>query len=451
MTGSLRFRVTALSALAVLGVLCVVGVGLTLAQRAVLTEGLDESLGDRAGAIVARLGSGNALAPSDLPTDDVVVEVVAADGDVLAASPGLGGRRHWTQTPERTTVTDGELPGGQGAARVLATPAGDATVYVAGSLEDVGGSIRALVLSLAVAVPASSAVLGGLVWLVVGRVLRPVEAIRAEVDRISASRLDRRVPEPATADEVADLARTMNAMLDRLARSADQQRRFVADAAHELRSPLARMRAELEVDAAHPASADLATTHASVLAETATLQRLVDDLLLLARGDAGALDLRRAGPVDLDDVVAGLAEDLRRSGRRIDTRAVEPVQVRGDEVQLRRAVGNLLDNAVRHAGSTVVVDLAEDGGTAVLAVSDDGPGIPLDAHGLVFERFTRLDGARSAGSGGAGLGLAIARDIAERHGGSLAVDPQAPLGARFVLSLPVARSGDGRVAWSGPG
>jgi signal transduction histidine kinase len=227
----------------------------------------------------------------------------------------------------------------------------------------------------------------------------------------------------------------MNAMLGRLQESAERQRRFVADASHELRSPLARMRAELEVDRAHPGSADPAATSASVLDETVRLQQLVDDLLLLARGDAGALDAVRTAPVDVDAVVERLVADRREHEPPIDTRGVTPVQLSADEAQLRRAVGNLLDNAVRHARGAVSVTLAERDGDAVLTVADDGPGIPADERERVFERFTRLDDARSA-DGGAGLGLAIARDIAERHGGTLTLED----GSRFVLRLPVLRA-----------
>jgi signal transduction histidine kinase len=419
--------------LAVLGVLTSVGVGITLIHRAVLTDSLDESLGDRADVIAERLRAGDPLNRLDLPTDDVLVQVVGPDGTVLAASPGRTGRL-WSETPRKTTVRDGELPGG-GAARVLATPVDGATVYVAGTLEDVQDSTHALLRSLLVAVPLSTAVLAGLVWWLVGRVLRPVEGIRTEVDRISASRLDRRVPEPPTTDEIARLAHTMNAMLDRLAGSAEEQRRFVADAAHELRSPLARIRAELEVDAAHPASADLETTHASVLDDTVTLQRLVEDLLLLARGDSGALRPGHAGPVDLDDVVDRVVR--ARADRRVDARGVAPVQVAGDPEQLERVVRNLLDNAVRHARERITVTLsAGPAGAAVLTVADDGPGIPAADAERVFERFTRLDDARGTRDGGAGLGLSIARDIAERHGGSLTLDPAATGGARFVVWLP---------------
>jgi signal transduction histidine kinase len=266
-----------------------------------------------------------------------------------------------------------------------------------------------------------------------------VEALRTGAEHITGTGAAERLPVPASGDEVHRLAVTLNDMVDRLDSARRRQRAFVADAAHELRSPLARIRAELEVDEAHPASADLGATHGSVLTETGRLQRLVDDLLLLARGDAGALDLTHAGPVDLDDVVEQQVGTRRgKAGPRIDSRAVGPVQVRGDAGQLTRAVANLLDNAVRHARSVVTVALAEEDGRAVLTVADDGPGIPSADRDRVFERFTRLDDARSA-DGGAGLGLAIARDIAERHGGGLALDSVAPTGARFVFTLP----GDG--------
>jgi signal transduction histidine kinase len=218
-------------------------------------------------------------------------------------------------------------------------------------------------------------------------------------------------------------------MLDRLSHAAERQRRFVADAAHELRTPLARIRTQLEVDRAHPGTADPAATSASVLAETERLQRLVDDLLLLARSDAGAPDLRDAGPVDLDEVVL----DQARGRPLVDGTGVVPVQVAGERVQLGRAVANLLDNAVRHARTRVTVTLTEEDGAAVLTVADDGPGIPAAARETIFERFTRLDEARAVDAGGAGLGLAIAREIAERHGGRLDLTGE----SCFVLTFPL--------------
>jgi signal transduction histidine kinase len=406
---TLRFRVTAAATSAVLAVLVVAATALVLAQRATLTDQLDETLVDRAVAVVGG-------PPADRGrSEDVVIRV----------SPGEVG-------PSRTSIADGRMPDGS-AARVVTRPAGGSTVVVTGSLDDVEDSVAALRNALLVAVPMTTAVLAWLVWVLAGRVLQPVERIRLEVDRISAGRLDRRVPEPAGAGEIARLAHTMNAMLDRLADAVERQRRFVADAAHELRTPLARIRTQLEVDRFHPGTADPAVTATAVLAETERLQRLVDDLLLLARSDAGAAGLRDVGPVDLDEVVGEHAH-----GRSlVDTADVVPVQVAGDRAQLERAVANLLDNAVRHAREKVTVSLGEVDGVAVLTVADDGPGIPAAAREWVFERFTRLDDARSADEGGAGLGLAIARDIAVRHGGSLELAADRTLGARFVLALPL--------------
>jgi signal transduction histidine kinase len=432
---SLRVRVTAVASLAVLVVLTVASVGLVTAQRAALVDALDETLDQRADEITARLRAGQAPAARDLGAEDVVVQVVQDEGTVVAASPGLGGDLPRDTDSSPATV---RLPGSDQTARLVTADAGGTTVLVAGSLEDVRESTTALAGSLLLAVPLSTAALAGIVWWAVGRALRPVEAIRARVEQITGAESDQRVPEPTAPDEIARLARTMNAMLGRLQRSAERQRRFVADASHELRSPLARIRAELEVDAAHPETADPVTTRASLLTETGRLQRLLDDLLLLARGDAGALDPSCAGPVDLDDVVTRLVTEHRGRQPRIDARGVRPVQVRGDGTQLGRAVANLLDNAVRHARSAITVTLTEDDGRAVLTVADDGPGIPAHERERAFERFTRLDDARSA-DGGAGLGLAIARDIAERHRGGLVLDTAAPDGARFVFTLP----GDG--------
>jgi signal transduction histidine kinase len=448
--GTLRLRVTAVAALAVLAVLSVASVGLVLVHERALVEALDELLDQQVDALALRVRTERPVQDRDLPTEDVLVQVVGADGTVLAASPGLDGSLPGDVDGGGPATV--ELPGGAGEVRLLVREVEGTSIRVAGNLEDIEDSTAALAGQLMLAVPLSTAVLGGVVWWAVGRALRPVEAIRARVDQITAAELDQRVPEPATSDEIARLARTMNAMLARLEESSDRQRRFVADASHELRSPLARMRAELEVDRAHPETADPASTADSVLTETVGLQRLVDDLLVLARGDAGALGGGGDTTVDLDELVDRLAARARARGADIDTRAVRPVQVRGEPAQLERAVANLLDNAVRHAGLRVTVALdGSDGEQAELVISDDGPGIgPADAE-RVFERFTRLDDARTAGSGGVGLGLAIARDIAERHGGTLTLRPGGGSGAQFVLVLPVAREGDRGISTSAPG
>jgi signal transduction histidine kinase len=448
---TLRLRVTAVAALAVLAVLSVASLGLVLAQREALVEALDELLDQHADALEVRVQSQRPVHASDLPTDDVVAQVVGADGTVLAASPDLEGVLSG-RTGKFGPATV-EVPATGEEARLVIREVDGMTIRVAGSLDDVHDSTAALAGPLMLVVPLSTAVLAGLLWWAVGRALRPVEAIRARVDRITGTDLDQRVPEPATADEIARLARTMNAMLARLQESAERQRRFVADASHELRSPLARMRTELEVDRAHPGSADPAGTAASVLTETVSLQRLVDDLLLLARGDAHALAQGGRLPVDLDELAERLVRQVRGDGGvRIDARGVRPAQVTGDRAQLQRAVANLLDNAVRHARTEVVVTVRETGdGHAEVVVGDDGPGVPPEQRERVFERFTRLDDARTAGTGGAGLGLAIARDIAERHGGTLTLTSGESSGARFVLRLSVAQEGDEGISRSGPG
>jgi signal transduction histidine kinase len=437
---TLRARITALAALAVLGVLTAASIGIVLAQRAALVDALDEHLDQQADAVAAEIRAGETVRDRDLPSDDVVVEIVGPDGALVAESEELDGRLPQEDGSGARTV---ELPDGDGPARLLTREVDGATVLVAGSLDDVTDGTAALAGALVVAVPLTCTLLAAIVWWALGRALQPVEDLRARVDSISGARLDHRVPEPRTPEEISRLARTMNAMLGRLQESADRQRRFVADASHELRSPLARMRTELEVDQAHPGSADSVATSRSVLDEVATLQRLVDDLLMLARADAGAPGVARRALVDLDEVVGRLAVRGRSTGVDVDTRDVRPVQVAGDAAQLERAVGNLLDNAVRHAHSRVTVTLEEVDGSAVVVVADDGPGIAPHDSDRVFERFTRLDDARSAGSGGAGLGLPIARDIAERHGGSLGLEVDGSAGARFVLRLPVARPADG--------
>ena len=202
-------------------------------------------------------------------------------------------------------------------------------------------------------------ILALLTWWLTGRTLRPVDKMRAEMAEISGTNLGRRVREPDTGDEIDRLARTMNETLDRLEDAVRRQQRFVADASHELRGPLTRIRSELEVDLARPDCADPTATERSVLDEAIGLQHLVDDLLQLARSDAGAAEMT-AVPVDLDDIVLREARRLRDRGRVvIDTSRVSAAQVIGDRNQLGRAVQNLLDNAERHAVTTVTVTLDE--------------------------------------------------------------------------------------------
>ncbi|TDD48798.1 sensor histidine kinase [Saccharopolyspora elongata] len=299
------------------------------------------------------------------------------------------------------------------------------------------GTLRNFDDTLAVFVPLAVLLTALAAWFAAGRALRPVEAIRRELAEVSESRYDRRVPVPRSRDEVAQLARTTNATLDRLQRAHDQQERFVADASHELRSPLANLRAGLEVALAHPDRADWPDIAHRSLLDVQRLQRITGDLLQLAVGPDGQPE--PSAVVDLADVVTEqVAERAFDPGGPAVSSIVEgPAPVVGEPVQLERLLRNLLDNAVRHASSVVTVRVGRQADDVVLEVLDDGPGIPVEDRERVFDRFARLDDARTRDAGGSGLGLTLARDIATRHGGTLRVE-NGEAGARLVARLPSA-------------
>jgi len=340
-----------------------------------------------------------------------------------------------------------------GADRLLASPGADCVsveppgytedfVFAAGKVDsggqvvvgrplvDVLDSTRFVRRVLVIGVPLMMLIVGAVTWAVTGRVLAPVTAMRREVDEITATELHRRVP-AVRKDEIGLLARTMNRMLDRLQRSHESQQRFVADVSHELRSPIAAIRQHAEVARAHPDTTTLEELASTVLAEDLRMQRLVGDLLLLSRSDEDSTELPRT-PVDLDDLVFAEARRLRaETTLTVDTAAVSAGQVRGDEAALARVVHNLADNAARHARTRIVFGLGESGGSVVLTVSDDGPGIPPADRTRVFDRFVRLDTARSRDTGGFGLGLAIVADVIHRHHGTIAITGDATFEARL--------------------
>jgi signal transduction histidine kinase len=287
-----------------------------------------------------------------------------------------------------------------------------------------------------IGIPVLLVVLGWVIWYVVGRSLLPVEAIRAEVEAISSRELHRRVPAPAGDDEVARLAGTMNQMLDRLEEAQARQRRFVSDASHELRSPIASIRQHVEVALTHPDKTSVEDLAEVVLAEDSRLQHLAEDLLLLAKIDEGILTFDRSA-VDLDDIVFAEVSRLRATADlRIDSTQVSAARVVGDGKQLARIVRNLADNAARHAHGTVAVGLREEDGSVVLSVDDDGAGIPAPERSRVFERFVRLDAARDRDSGGSGLGLAIVSEIAAAHDATVEVLDTPLGGTRLEVRFP---------------
>lgn len=289
-------------------------------------------------------------------------------------------------------------------------------------------------------------VLAGLAtWFLTGLALRPVAAITGRVDEITTGTLDGRVPEPGTGDEIGVLAVTMNRMLGRLERSELQRRGFVSDASHELRTPVAVLRSEAEVATRAPDTTTVGGFAEVVLVETGRLERLVEDLLTLARADesrladtAGRLGLHGATEVDVDEVV--LAEAGRARRLPIDLRQVSGGRVRGRGDDLARAVGHLLDNAARHGESAVAVGVRTEGDRVRIWVEDDGAGLAEEDRVRIFERFTRLDEARSRDRGGSGLGLAVVAETAESFGGTVTVDRGALGGARFTLDLPAGFS-----------
>ncbi|PPH22913.1 two-component sensor histidine kinase [Rathayibacter sp. AY1C4] len=291
---------------------------------------------------------------------------------------------------------------------------------------------------LAVAVPLLIALVAVVCAVVVGRALRPVERMREEAEAVTSSALDRRIAAPGSGDEVDRLAHTLNRMLDRLQSGHERQRRFVSDASHELRSPVAALRQTAEVALAHPDRLDSARLARTVAEESVRLGGLIEGLLLLARADEARLAVASA-PVDLDDLALGEVRRLRDSGARVDASGISAVQAVADEALLSRALRNLVDNAVRHRSSQLALSTRIDGAEAVLAVDDDGPGIPAAERERVLERFVRLDEGRARDAGGSGLGLAIVAGIARAHGGRVVVGDSALGGARVEVRVPLVR------------
>ena len=440
---SLRAR-AAVGAVAVVGVALVVGaVIMVLLTRSSLTGNVREAAELRAEDVFASIEQGG-VSPADLAVEDEedgFIQVVDTQGDVLAASDNIAGEPALAELDDEgsTILGDGPVTGARFVVVGLdATgPEGDVTILVGRSLEDVDEATWALVGVLAVVVPLVLVVVGLVAWRLVGRALQPVAEMTAAAQAITDTDLDRRLPDAGADDEIGRLGATLNAMLDRLAEGRDRLSAFVADAAHELRSPVSALRQHAEVAQAHPGSTDTAELAGIVRGESLRLQALVDDLLLLARDDQG-----RSGPaaraVDLDDVVAQVLD--RRPpepARQVDTSGVSGGQVHGDPAALDRLVANLVDNAVRHAATTVAVAVQEDGaGTVTLTVDDDGPGVPPADRERIFERFVRLDEARSRDAGGSGLGLAIVRAVAENQGATVDVGDRPGGGARFRVVFP---------------
>ena len=445
---SLRARLTLATSAGLALALALAAVLLVNALRASLIRGLD--LSARQGAVeVAALIDQNRL-PSPVPVapGTLTIQVLDASGRISNVSPGAD------RLVPMLPPAQAEAAARTGQAHTLAGPplgmpslirvvavgaAGHHVVIAAVSYAEVRDSLATLVKVLAIGTPLLFALLALATWLLTGYTLRPIAELRRGAAEVTVTGVPRDLPVPPARDEVRSLAVTLNDMLSRLADAQQRQRDLVSDTAHELRSPIASIRAQLEVALDHPDGLDWAETARDVHADTLRLARLTEDLLLLARLDGQHL---RHKPTDLAAVCESAA--ARYATARVPVRAetAGPCVVAGDQDALARLLVNLLDNAVRHAASQVCASVREDGGWAVLTVTDDGPGIPSDDAERVFGRFARLDDARaragedSDGEEGAGLGLAIVRSTAQAHDGTVSLGDAGP-GLRVVVRLPL--------------
>ena len=428
---------------------------------AALTFAIDRTLDNEALASahgVAALVDAGQL-PNPVPVSGAqVVQVVDAEHRVVGGSVTADRLTPLLRRDELARALGGTavvVPGNRAALstplRVRAVTAGPSnarvSVLVALPVGDVLASRAALRRGLLILFPLVLAAMAAVAWRVIGSTLRPVEELRVGAERISGTSRAERLAVPAASDEIRALAVTLNRMLDRLAGSRARQRSFVADAAHELRSPLTSIRTQLEVAERLGEGGSLP---AELLIDVERLSRLVEDLLLLARADADARGPARHDRLDVAALLAEVAASQRTARVPVTVTGLDgdggdaPVEVEGDADELRRALQNLVDNAVRHATSAV-----ELGGAVVarpgvrtevsLVVRDDGPGLTAEERERVFERFTRLDDARGRSLGGTGLGLPIARELVARAGGRLALtDAPAPWSLQAVVSLPAA-------------
>jgi signal transduction histidine kinase len=396
---------------------------------------------------------GNLSGPLELPASPTLqsgLVQVLSRGHVLAASRLLHGEPAlWAPgQPMIQSFPDASL-GPARDVRDVAVPirvGKDTGIVVAVvSLDQYDRSLTSVRRLLEIGLPILLAVVGLICWWIVGKALRRIESLRREVAEIAVRPGEHRVAVPATDDEVGRLARTLNSMLDRMEQLSARERRFVADASHELRSPIANIRTAVEVALHRPESADWRRVAGEVLTEDGRMARLVEELLLLARSDEGRL------------LTASDGRDLLAVARQVvgsADYANEPpaVAVHGTSAQvlvpgayLERIIANLVDNGRRFAASRVDVVVAHDGDVATLQVKDDGPGIPESARCRVFERFVRLDEARDREHGGFGLGLAIVADLCQAYGGTVEVADAQP-GAIFSVRFPLAPKPPARVA-----
>ena len=448
--GTLRARVTIFASLAI-----TIAVILGFALMYVLqTHALQRSVDGQLRTYITQIEQSgqNGHWPTPLPTStldtNAEAQVLDARGDVLAATQGLEGHpavylaaADSTQ-PVRQKAAENVVPSEVQVAAARVTVNGQyITVIVVTPTLLLHQLNSQFAVRLLLAVPVVLILAATAVWLIVGRALRPVERIRRAVTEITSADLSHRVPEPGTADEIGQLAHTMNDMLDRLDASTRRQRRFVADASHELRTPLTAFRTTLEVGLAYPDKAPWPMIAERATEQAARLEELIEQLLLLAGADERRLATRQ-DTLDLTTLLSDTVAHLPEPRVPVELHAEAKLAVVGDGGQLERLLRNIIDNALRYARHRVEVTATAHGAFAQVVIDDDGPGIPAAERERVFDRFVRLDPSRErANAGGtAGLGLAIAREIAHAHRGEITLVERPGGGTRAVATFPLRQS-----------
>jgi signal transduction histidine kinase len=432
----LRIRLALVFSLAM--ALVLLGVGWFAYARVArdLAGQLDLQLRGRAQDLSALVGHGGRLGATEgrlIENGESFAQLVGAGGRVVDATPALG-RRSLLSRAELIRARRGEIfvnlpfvPGLNERARMLAVPVGGRVLIAGTTRENRAEALRSVRNAFLIGGPVALLLASLAGYVLAGAALRPIEAMRRRAADISTSSLDERLPVADTHDEVSRLGETLNAMLGRIEGGLERERRFVADASHQLRTPLSALTTELELALRRARSGDeLREALASAAESTALLSRLADDLLLLARANEGRIALK-AEEIDVGDLAQRVAD---RHGVRADA---EPLVVRGDALRLEQALSNMVDNAVRHGGGDVTVTACQRNGHVELHVLDEGPGFPPELVPRAFERFSRGDSARPDGSG---LGLAIVETIAKAHDGDAHVANRPGGGADVWLALP---------------